>query len=159
HEIKSVENGVVTIESSRYPFCFTGDPKSPDSTRSIIAFFPFNDDLNRFKLIVTGGSSDRYKINWGESLEKNSTAEVSKGINLAEEFLDNPFSAPVQDVERAIKRQQEHETPMIKKLLHPKNDEEKAKFADAIETSTQQDLALAKVAHDAVKSVTHVIKI
>src|SRR5436309_11296314 len=80
HEIKSVENGVVTIESSRYPFCFSGDPKSPDGTRSIIAFFPFNDDLNRFKLVVTGARSDQYKVTWGESSKEFSATELGKGI-------------------------------------------------------------------------------
>ena len=39
----------LTVESTRYPFCFAGDPASPDSTAGVTAFFPFNQDLNRFR--------------------------------------------------------------------------------------------------------------
>ena len=59
--------GVVEVESTRYPFCFYGDPKSPSSTRGVLEFFPFNEDLNRFNLVVKGGKADKYKVTWARS--------------------------------------------------------------------------------------------
>src|SRR6266542_708103 len=46
HKIVGEETGKVEIESSRYPFCFSGDEKSPKGTRSILPYVPFNADLN-----------------------------------------------------------------------------------------------------------------
>ena len=40
--VVAAAGGKVEVESSRYPFCFLGDEKSPDSTRSIVPFVPFN---------------------------------------------------------------------------------------------------------------------
>src|SRR6185295_20145316 len=52
HKILGEETGKVELESSRYPFCFSGDDKSPAGTRSILPYVPFNADLNRFTLAV-----------------------------------------------------------------------------------------------------------
>ena len=54
HKILSMDNGVVKVESTRYPFCFSGKPELVTSTTGIIEFFPFNQDLNRLQLVVTG---------------------------------------------------------------------------------------------------------
>ena len=55
----------VEIESTRYPFCFYGDPSDPESTRGILEVLPFNAELNRLELIVTGASTPRLKVTWG----------------------------------------------------------------------------------------------
>ena len=44
-KILSCQNGSVDIESTRYPFCFQGDPDRPEQLDAcVIKFFPFNDD-------------------------------------------------------------------------------------------------------------------
>jgi hypothetical protein len=45
-------------------------------------------------------------------------AAAAKGINLAAEFLDNPFCAPFLRVEEAVKAQQNYETPLVKRVMH-----------------------------------------
>ncbi len=52
HKVLSYQGGNVELESTRYPFCFFGDPARPNATRGVIEFFPFNDDLNRLTLVV-----------------------------------------------------------------------------------------------------------
>ena len=37
----------VKIRSTRYPFCFYGEPTDPESTRGILEVLPFNAELNR----------------------------------------------------------------------------------------------------------------
>jgi len=165
HVVKSVESGAVTIESSRYPFCFFGDDKSPDATTGIIQFFPFNDDLNRFKLIVSGGNADRYKITWGETSKEFSAAALSKGVNLAAEFIANPFCKPFRDGEKSIRDQQNFETLMIKQLVHSLAQykemlpEDKSQFDQICDDAGKKDAKLMSSAREAVKPVTHIIKI
>jgi lysophospholipase L1-like esterase len=52
HKVLSCDKGKIEIESTRYPFCFFGDPKSTSATSGIIEFVPFNEELNRFTLVV-----------------------------------------------------------------------------------------------------------
>ena len=53
HKILSAKVGAVELESTRYPFCFLGDPCQPtnktnaNSTRSIAELFPFNREGTR----------------------------------------------------------------------------------------------------------------
>ena len=44
--------------------------------------------------------------------------QLAQGINLAAEFLDNPFVEPFHKVESQIRKQQDFETPLVKKLIH-----------------------------------------
>ena len=118
HKVLSYDAGTVEIESTRYPFCFEGDPTNPNGTRGVIEFFPFNADLNRLTLKVAGVEPAGANVTWG-SAKKHFTAEqLGQGINLAAEFLDNPFCEPFAKVEAQIRRQQEYETPLIKSLIH-----------------------------------------
>jgi lysophospholipase L1-like esterase len=117
HNVVSFEGGKATIESSRYPFCFTGDEKSADGTRSILRFVPFDDDLNRFALVVTGLDAPRAKVSWGAGSKVFAREALEKGVNLAAEFLENPFSRPFAAVDEAVARKQNFETPMIKEVI------------------------------------------
>lgn len=92
HTVGSCKSGTVNLESTRYPFCFSGDPAKPSAgdTRSVSDLFSFNDDLNRFVLIVTGAPA-KSKITWGGKSKEFDAATLAKGINLAAEFTDNPF--------------------------------------------------------------------
>ncbi|OGV58826.1 MAG: hypothetical protein A2X45_04635, partial [Lentisphaerae bacterium GWF2_50_93] len=95
HKILSFKDGVVEVESSRYPFCFKGKPDDPSATSGIIEFFPFNEDLNRFKLVVTGQKAgSKIRVTWGQATKEYSSDNLAKGINLAADFIENPFCEP-----------------------------------------------------------------
>jgi lysophospholipase L1-like esterase len=160
HKVLSVKDGAVEIESTRYPFCFYGDPKTVNATSGIIDFLPFNQDLNRYMLVVKGVSG-KAKVTWGNDSKEFTGAQLEKGVNLAAEFLHNPFSEPFKAVEDAIRQQQNAETPLVKKTLH---DLPKAKEKETAEKAAQDEMAKAKrmfddAAQAAKAPVTHTIKI
>ena len=165
HKVTACKAGVVDLESSRYPFCFYGDPTKPDATRGIIEFFPFNEDLNRLTLIVKGATAASYNVTWGKTSKQFSAQQLTSGINLAAEFLDSPFSEPFQQVEGVIRNQQNFETPLVKSLLTklpefkqmvPGEAESLDRIASA---AIQRDGELAKASSAAVKPVLHTLKI
>ena len=117
HKILSASNGVVEIESTQYPFCFSGDPASPLSTTGILEFIPFNQELNRLMLVVKNAPAKKLRVTWGTESREYSAEQLASGINLAAEFLKNPFSEPFAAAEVAIRQQQEFETPAIKGLV------------------------------------------
>jgi lysophospholipase L1-like esterase len=164
HKVLSHVDGGVEVESTRYPFCFYGDPKSPAATSGVIDFIPFNQDLNRFMLVVKGSETPRMRITWGKNAKEFTKEQAEKGINLAAEFpTDNPFSESFQKVQTLIRKQQEAETPLVKKTLHDlatKKDIDK----EAGEKKAAEEMANAKALFDAAAQaarapVKHVIKI
>ncbi len=165
HKVISQSGGVVEIESSRYPFCFTGDPKSPDATTGVIEFLPFNQDLNRLTLVVTGAKSDKVKVTWGEQSKEFAAADLAKGINLAAEFTTNPFSQPFAKAQEAIRNQQNFETPLVKNLLHnlPQYEaaapDEKEALQRIAMKLIDKDKALREASAAAVTPVMHTIKV
>lgn len=118
HRILSVHDGNIKIESTRYPFCFYGNPTDPNSTKGVLQFLPFNEDLNRFRLVVTNSNANRFKVTWGKESKVFSAAEVSQGVNLAAEFLDNPFAEAFASVDKVVREQQAFETPAVKSILY-----------------------------------------
>ncbi len=117
HRVIASQQGVIEVESSRYPFCFSGAEKDPNGTRSILPFLPFNDDLNRFMLVVKNLESEQAEVTWGEGSKTFSRAQLEKGINLAAEFLDNPFVESFQRLDRIVQQKQQYETNMIKRIV------------------------------------------
>jgi len=117
HEILSAADGRVQIKSSRYPFCFWGDPASPDSTTGVLEFLPFNDDLNRFMLVVNHASADKLRVTWGEQSKIFTADELAKGINLAAEFLDNPFLKSFQSIEQRISEKQSKQINLYHNIM------------------------------------------
>ena len=118
HKILSSSAGRVEIESTRYPFCFYGEPNQTGATRGVIEFLPFNSELNRYRLVVRGADGKQVKVTWGDTTQEFSGDQLTEGINLAAEFLDNPFSEPFQRVEQKISEQQGMEVALIKTLMH-----------------------------------------
>lgn len=116
HKVLSSAGGTVEVESTRYPFCFWGDPASPGATSGIIEFIPFNQDLNRLTLIVRNPGSDKVKVTWGKKSMEYSAADLEKGINLAADFIDNPFVEPFRAMHQRIHNKQTWETQYIKNL-------------------------------------------
>jgi lysophospholipase L1-like esterase len=166
HKVLSCQNGSVTIESSKYPFCFYGEPSSPHSPKGILEFLPFNQELNRFTLVAKSASAaSRVRVTWGDVSKEFAGADLERGINLAAEFYDNPFSAQFLKVEEAVKMQQDYETPLVKELMHKMNlleplvPEEKGAF-DAIEAAGMRKARLLfDAAAGRVTPVTHSIKV
>ncbi|MEK6233160.1 MAG: hypothetical protein N2C14_00455, partial [Planctomycetales bacterium] len=168
HRVLSSAGGKVEIESSRYPFCFTGNEKDPGGTVSILPFLPFNRDLNRYMLVVKNLSQPMADVTWGKTTKTFAKADLEKGINLAEAFLDNPFSAPFSAVERVVAEKQSRETRTIKGTITQfrglvqdfPNDAEVAGAIDTLRRKLFERNALdAARARAAVKPVTHVIQV
>jgi lysophospholipase L1-like esterase len=167
HKVLSFKDGSVEIESSRYPFCFSGDPKSPSGTAGITEFFPFNEELNRFVLVVKGVPAEaKVTIAWGEVTKDFTGAQLAKGINLAAEFAaGNPFSKPFAEVEGKIGNQQNLETHLVKNLLHnlPQYAEfapaEKATFERITDALVKKGFEVRDASAAAVVPVKHTLKV
>ena len=159
HRVLSFMNGTIEIESTRYPFCFFGNPSDPDSARGVVEFLPFNTELNRFRLVVNGVSPK--KVEWGEASKTFSVSELAKGVNLAAEFLDNPFSEPFKAVEYAARKQQEYETQGMKSIWNSKENlpEDQAALQKLADGVVKKARAFEAAAHLAVKPVKHTLKV
>jgi lysophospholipase L1-like esterase len=165
-KIVSASAGSVEVESTRYPFCFTGTPDKPEQTSAaVVRFSPFNADLNRYVLVVKGLPGAKAKVTWGSQSKEFASADLAKGVNLAAEFLDNPFAEPFAKVDAAVRKQQELEVTLVKGYLHVY-----AQFkpfagpdADALERiathGIAQDKELFDAAVAAVVPVRHTIQI
>jgi lysophospholipase L1-like esterase len=112
HKILASDKGTVEIESSRYPFCFSGNETT--GNLSILPYLPFNDELNRLTLVVKNLDGEKAKVTWGKTAKSFTREQLEKGINLAAEFLDNPFCEQFNKVDALAKTKQNYETFMIK---------------------------------------------
>lgn len=167
HKVLSYHAGAVEVQSSRYPFCFFGDPKSPSSTSGIIEFFPFNEELNRFRLVVSDVPAGKAAtVTWGNQSRSFAAEQLAKGINLAAEFpVNNPFAEAFMKVEQKVAEQQAMEVQLVKVLMH--NLPQYAKFAPeeaeafgrVAKKLVAQDQAARDASAGAVTPVTHVIKV
>lgn len=168
HKVVSAKSGELTIESSRYPFCFYGEPSDPGATAGVIEFFPFNADLNRLTLIVTGAPA-KARVTWGDQSKEFTGEQLAAGINLAEQFLQNPFSGPFKAVEAKIRDKQNYETSLYKgffanyDLMQTAMQEQDPTAADSLakirEAMIARDARMADAAVASVVPVTHTIKI
>ena len=118
HEVISSQAGKVTLKSSRYPFCATGDEASDGSIRSGMALVPFNQDLNRLTLVVKHAKARRYLVTWGKYASSYTAKELARGVNLAADFPANPFSEAFMQVDEAVAAKQSYETKQIKQIFH-----------------------------------------
>lgn len=117
HKVLASDGGQVELESARWPFCFEGDEKSSNGTRSIVPYLPFNSDLNRLTLTVKGLTSDQAKVTWGTESKSFSKAQLESGINLAAEFSKTPFDGAFQKLSNAVQVKQNFETTLIKQIV------------------------------------------
>ncbi len=157
HSVDSFTNGTLTVTSRRYPFCATGALDKDNSIRSGMTLVPFNAELNRLKLIVTGGLAANYAVTWGDATRDYSAAQLAVGVNLAEDFAANPFSAAFAKVDSAVFEKQKYETRQIKELFHGSEGQ-----ADPDGTATVTEKARAPLAAaiaTAFVPVTHTIHI
>ena len=117
HKVLTSAAGTVELESERYPFCLDGDAKSSGGTRSITAFLPFNDELNRFTLKVKNLTGEKAKVTWGAETKEFTREQLTSGVNLAAEFAATPFDAPFKTYMSAVGKKQSYETGMIKDFV------------------------------------------
>lgn len=168
HKITASKAGSVTLESTTWPFCFDADTKSSWSTRSILPFTAFNQDLNRYTLVVKGLTKDKAKVTWGTASQEFTKAQLEAGINLASEFPSTPFDAAFTDLLGAIGSKQAFETTMIKNLITHfrslgKEAEGDPEFTAALDVLKKKSLAKQQQ-YDAnvrkrLKAVTHTITV
>jgi hypothetical protein len=118
HRIVSSEGGKVELESARWPFCFSGDEKSSGGTRSILPFTTFNQELNRLTLIVKNLDAEKAQVLWGPASKTFTRGELEKGVNLAAEFAETPFSEGFRKLDSLVARKQSYETVMIKQTIN-----------------------------------------
>ena len=117
HRVVSNDAGKMEIESSRYPFCFSGNENDPNGTLSILPHFPFNKDLNRFTLTVKNLQASAADVSFGNATKSFTKEQLAAGINLAAEFTQNPFVGPFNEVLNAVGQKQAYETQMIKGFI------------------------------------------
>jgi lysophospholipase L1-like esterase len=162
----SLKDNTLEVESSRYPFCFTGKPEEPNATTGIIEFFPFNQDLNRFTLVVKNAPANGATITWGKASKSFTAEQLAAGINLAAEFLDNPFVAQFEKVHQAVYAQQSFETGLFKSYMNNldvmksyASDADKPVFDRTLVNAMDKDKDLHAAAAALVIPIKHTIKI
>ncbi|MCA9262687.1 MAG: SGNH/GDSL hydrolase family protein [Planctomycetales bacterium] len=156
HQVESFENGTLTITSTRYPFCAPGPVDRDDSVRSGMTFVPFDEELNRLILKVSGVQG-LATITWGGASRTYSARQLADGINLAAEFTNNPFGDAFERVDNAVAAKQEFETRQVKQIFHGRPGRDNMEQAVAETERERQPLADAVQA--AVRPVRHVLLI
>ena len=157
HRVVRAREGVVEIESTRYPFCATGPEDRDSSLRSGMALVPFNQELNRLVLRVRNPKAARYRVTWGETNRVYAAKELAKGINLAADFAVNPFSEAFRKVDEAVAAKQAYETRQIKTLFHGPEMRTDANATVALTEATRAPLVAA--IHRAFVPVRHTLRI
>jgi lysophospholipase L1-like esterase len=157
HSVDSFTNNVLTITSQRYPFCGTGALDKDDSIRAGMALVSFNSALNRLMLVAKGGSATNYAVTWGAETHTYTADQLAAGINLADDFVVNPFSEAFAKVDAAVAEKQAYETRQIKDLFHgPEGKVDPDATANLTEEARKP---LAENVASAFVPVTHQLKI
>ena len=136
-------NGVAEIESTKYPFCFDGDSKSPEGTRGIIPFCDFNERLNRLMLRVKNLDAAKAKVTWGSQSHVFTRAQLATGVNLAAEFAITPFDGEFFRFMEGVAAKQNYEMCLIQDLMRnfkdlSENIKSNREMVAALETSTNK---------------------
>ncbi len=158
HVLLAHHGGELEIRSSRYPFVLgTGDPTRDDNILSGTTLVPFNEQLNRFTLVVKRPQAASYQVVWGEEEMVFTADQLQRGINLAAEFPRNPFSEAFDKVDRAVAAKQEFETRQIKQLF--RSPAAKADMEGTAAGSEQERAQLVAAIKAAFVPVTHSLKL
>ena len=158
HELLGFKDGELRITSHRYPFCIgNGDPSKSDNIRSGTMLVPFDQELNRLMLVVKRPQAKAYKVTWGTETKSFSAAQLTKGINLAEEFPVNPFSDAFKRVDEAVAAKQNFETREIKEIF--RSPAAKADMEGTVAKAELQRAPLVAAVKTAFVPVTHTVKI
>jgi len=164
HTLIKFDGKAIEIESSRYPFIVPGDAAKPDSAKALLPYLPFNENLNRLTLKVSG-LTENAKVTWGVVTKTFTADQLNAGVNLASEFPDNPFAPAFAKVVNLIRQKQNLETTLTKEWLH-NAEQRRAEFpeaGDAFDRIAQAGVTRQQKLNDdiaaAVVPVKHVITI
>jgi lysophospholipase L1-like esterase len=116
HKVLAARDGVVELESTRYPLCFTGDllgGEKGDCASSALEHIPFNQELNRLMLVVRNLKSGSAKVTWGSESKTFARRQLADGVNLADEFRKNPFCEAFSKVDKAVARKQNYDSLLV----------------------------------------------
>jgi hypothetical protein len=171
-ELVPGKDGAFKIKSSRYPFCACvpagqgtasypvcgeDDPAKDNNIRSAMTLIPFNPELNRLTLVTKNGKRSSYKVTWGDESKTYPADQLAHGINLVDEFPQNPFCAAFAKVDAAVAAKQAFETKQIKQKF--RSPEAKADM-ESVATQTESEREpLAAAIKAAFVPVEHIIKI
>ena len=176
HELISSAPATFTIRSSRYPFstcldqvlvetkstrafpsCDDTPGKETGSIRAVLPLIPFNQELNRFTLVAKNGTAANYRVTWGAASKSFTAKQLARGVNLAAEFAQTPFSESFARVDAAVAAKQAYETKQIKQVFH--GNEGKADMEGAVKRTEAERAPLAAAIRTAFQPVTHTIQI
>ena len=116
HKVLAAKDGVVELESARYPLCFMGDilgGERGDCASGALKYIPFNQDLNRLTLVVHNLKSGSAKVTWGRESKAFTRQQLADGVNLAAEFPKNPFCDAFVAVDKFVARKQAFEQALV----------------------------------------------
>jgi len=152
------EHGVVSLRSFRLPFSFEpGDVTKDNTIAAGVVLADFQKKLNRLTLKVVGAKAAQVKVTWGETSKVFTAAQLTKGVNLAAEFPQNPTSPAFAKIWQAVGDKQAYETKQIKTLFRSP---EAKKDMEAVAKSSQVEFdRLASALKAVVKPVDSSIKI
>ena len=180
HKVVSANADGVTIESAKYPFQAprNGDPLGIGAAMDVV---PFQDELNRFKLIVQNlPAGKKVHVTWSEVVDASGgegstkptvveadfdAVELAQGINLAAAFPTTPFEHAYGRLDQAVHTQQDFETPLTKQWLHNQSAWAKQSpaaaddFRDLADAGKKIDAKLRAVSSALVAPVRHRIKL
>jgi len=107
--------------------------------------------------VVTHAPAANYQVIWGVTTNTYSATQLADGVNLAEDFVTNPFTAQFHKVDDAVAAKQAYETTQIKKIFH--GPEGKADITKAVADTEAVRAPLAAAIADAMVPVTHTIRL
>jgi len=157
HTITGFTNNEITVVSTRFPFCADGDVNSDQSIRSGTTLVPFFQDLSRFQLVVTHAPAAQYQVIWGAATNTYTAAQLADGVNLAQDFVKNPFSEAYAKVDAAVAAKQAYETLQIKKVFH--GPEGKADINKAVADTEAKRAPFESAIAAAMVPMTHTIRL
>lgn len=157
HTVENFKDNTLTVVSTKYPFCASGEINNDNSIRSGTTLVPFFEELSRFRLVVKNASAAKYQIVWGSTTNTYTAAQLADGVNLAADFVANPFSDAFKKVDEAVAAKQAYETKQIKQVFHSKEAEDDMDKAVAETEAARAPLAAAITA--AMTPVKHSIVI
>ncbi|TWT85250.1 hypothetical protein Pla123a_00570 [Posidoniimonas polymericola] len=157
HTITPLAPGRFRVTSTRYPFCATGDPDDDNSIHSGMTLVPFDEELNRLTLKVSGGAAEQYRVTWGDSTAEFTAEQLAKGVNLAAEFIDNPFCEAFFRVDNAVEVKQAFETEQVKRVFH--GERGRQDFDRAVRETEAERAPLAAAVANAMQPVEHEIRL
>jgi len=117
HSATSLDGKTFNFRSTQYPFVLQSDANPTNSATAAAQFLPWNQDMNRFMLVVKGGKAAKYTVAWGSQSKTYTREALAKGVNLASEFPTNPFSFAFGQCSKAIGEKQAYETKQIKQIF------------------------------------------